>query len=298
MKTREEKVYQAIGHIVMIVLSLNVIIPMLLLVISSLTDNNALISHGYSFLPKKMSIYAYQYIFRTGNAVIRAYGISILLTAVGTLLSVAITTLLAYALSRRDLPGRSVLAFYVFFTMLFNGGLVPTYMNYTNTFGIKNTFWSLLIPGLVTNGFYILLMKSYFVSSVPGEILEAAEIDGASAYQIFGRIALPLAKPIVATIGLFAAIGYWNDWQNGYIYLTKRTDLYSIQNLLNRMIENIQYLSQNASNIRNADVGLAAIPSVSIRMAMAVVGILPILVIYPFVQSSFVKGITLGGIKG
>ena len=182
--------------------------------------------------------------------------------------------------------------------MLFNGGLVPTYMNYTNTFGIKNTFWSLLIPGLVTNGFYILLMKSYFVSSVPGEILEAAEIDGASAYQIFGRIALPLAKPIVATIGLFAAIGYWNDWQNGYIYLTKRTDLYSIQNLLNRMIENIQYLSQNASNIRNADVGLAAIPSVSIRMAMAVVGILPILVIYPFVQSSFVKGITLGGIKG
>lgn len=133
---------------------------------------------------------------------------------------------------------------------------------------------------------------------MPGEILEASEIDGASAYQIFYRIALPLAKPIVTTIGLFSAIGYWNDWQNGYIYLTKRTDLYSIQNLLNRMIQNIQYLSQNVSNIRDADVGLAAIPSVSIRMAMAVVGILPILILYPFLQGNFAKGITLGGVKG
>ena len=123
-------------------------------------------------------------------------------------------------------------------------------------------------------------------------------IDGDSEFQTFYRVALPLAKPIVATIGLFSGIGYWNDWQNGYIYLTKRTDLYSIQNLLNRMIQNIQYLSQNSGNVRNADVGLAAIPSVSIRMAMAVVGILPIIIIYPFIQSNFVKGITLGGVKG
>ena len=298
MQTREEKIFQRIGHCVMIVLSACAIIPMILLVMSSVTDNNTLISNGYSFFPEKFSLYAYQYIFKTGNAVLQAYGISVILTVIGTVLSLTITTLLAYALSRPGLPGRQFLSFYVFFTMLFNGGLVPTYMNYTNVFGLKNTFWALVIPGLVTNGFYFLLMKSYFVSSIPGEITEAAVIDGASEFQTFYRVALPLAKPIVATIGLFSGIGYWNDWQNGYIYLTKRTDLYSIQNLLNRMIQNIQYLSQNSGNVRNADVGLAAIPSVSIRMAMAVVGILPIIIIYPFIQSNFVKGITLGGVKG
>lgn len=282
----------------MIILSLCAVVPMILLIMSSITDNDTLIRNGYSFIPEKLSLYAYEYIFKTGNSVIHAYGISIILTLAGTLLSLAVTTLLAYALSKPGLPGRGLLNFYVFFTMLFNGGLVPTYMNYTNVFGLKNTFLALLIPSLVTNGFYILLMKSYFVSSIPDEIMEAAIIDGASEFQTFYRVALPLAKPIVATVGLFSGIGYWNDWQNGYIYLTKRTDLYSIQNLLNRMIQNIQYLSQNATNVRNADVGLAAIPSVSIRMAMAVAGVLPIILIYPFIQSNFVKGITLGGVKG
>lgn len=141
-------------------------------------------------------------------------------------------------------------------------------------------------------------MKSYFVSAVPDEILEAAYIDGATEFQTFYRVALPLAKPIVATIGLFAGIAYWNDWQNGYIYLTTNTDLYSIQNLLNRMIQNIQFLSQSSANIANANVGLASIPSVSVRMAMAVVGVLPVIIVYPFIQSNFVKGITLGGVKG
>ena len=282
----------------MIFLSACAVIPMVLLFMSSITDNDVLISNGYSFFPKKFSLYAYEYIFKTGNSVIHAYGISIVLTAIGTVLSLILTTLLAYALSKKGLPGRTFLSFYVFFTMLFNGGLVPTYMNYTNTFGIKNTFLALLVPGLLCNGFYVLLMKSYFVTGVPYEITEAAIIDGATEFQNFFRIVLPLSKPIVATIGLFSGIAYWNDWQNGYIYLTKRTDLYSIQNLLNRMIQNIQDLSQNASNIQEADVGLASIPSVSIRMAMAVVGVLPIIVIYPFIQSNFVKGITLGGVKG
>lgn len=298
MKTRQDKIFQTAGHCVMVILSVCAVVPLILLLISSITDNDTLVRNGYSFFPEKLSLYAYEYIFKTGNSVINAYGISIVLTITGTVLSLVLTTLLAYAISKKDLPGRKILTFYVFLTMLFNGGLVPTYLNYTNTFGIKNTFWALLIPGLLTNGFYILLMKSYFSTSIPYEIIEAAVIDGASEYQVFGRVVVPLAKPIIATIGLFAGIGYWNDWQNGYIYLTKRTDLYSIQNLLNRMIQNIQYLSQNSSSIRNADVGLAAIPSVSVRMAMAVVGILPIVIVYPFIQSNFVKGITLGGVKG
>ena len=298
MKTKDERRFQVLAHIVLIILSLLAVIPFFLLIISSFMDNNTLIANGYSFTPAKWSIYAYQYIFKTGNSVLHSYVISIVLTLLGTTLALAITTLLAYALSKPDLPGRRILMFLVFFTLLFNGGLVPTYIVYTNIFNIKNTFWSLLVPGLMMNGFNVLLMKSYFSTSVPGEIMDAAYIDGASEFQAFGRIALPLAKPIVATIGLFAGIAYWNDWMNGYIYLTKRTDLYSVQNLLNRMMQNIQYLSQNSAHIQDAGVGLASIPSVSVRMAMATVGVLPILICYPFIQGSFVKGITLGGVKG
>ena len=295
---REDKIFQTVGHIIMTILTFCAIVPIALLVISSFTDNDTLIRNGYSFFPEKISFYAYEYIFKTGNAVPKAYVVSILLTTVGTALSLVITTMLAYAISKKYLPGRGILTFLIFFTLLFNGGLVPTYMNYTNVFNIKNTFYALLVPGLLMNGFNVMLMKSYFVTGVPDEILEAAKIDGAGEMMSFIKIALPLSKPIVATIGLFTGINYWNDWMNGYVYITRRTDLYSIQNLLNRMIQNIQFLSQNSDNISNANVGLASIPSVSVRMAMAVIGILPIVIVYPFVQNNFVKGITLGGVKG
>lgn len=298
MKSRSEKIFQAIAHIVMIILSINVIVPIALLVISSFTDNDSLIANGYSFLPKEWSLYAYEYIFKTGNSVLKSYVVSVELTVIGTLLSLTITTLLAYAISKKDLPFVKLITFLVFFSMLFNGGLVPTYMVYTKIIGVKNTFAGLLLPGLLMNGFNVFLMKSYFSSSIPEEILDAAYIDGAGEFTTFLKIALPLAKPIVATIALFNGIAYWNDWMNGYIYITKRTDLYSVQNLLNRMMQNIQFLSQSSSNIQNADVGLSAIPLASVRMAMAVVGVLPIIIIYPFVQKNFVKGITLGGVKG
>ncbi|MBE5915604.1 MAG: carbohydrate ABC transporter permease [Pseudobutyrivibrio ruminis] len=295
---KQEKRFQIFGHIVMIIVTLCAIIPLVLLVISSFTDNDVLVRNGYSFTPEKWSLEAYKYIFTSSDSVVHAYMISVLLTLLGTTCGLTITTLLGYALSKQFLPGKNLITFLVFFTMLFNGGLVPTYINYTNTFGLKNTFLALLVPGLMMNAFNVLLMKSYFVTGVPNEILEAAYIDGATEFQTFIRIALPLAKPIVATIGLFIGIAYWNDWMNGYIYLTKRTDLYSIQNLLNRMIQNIQFLTQNSGNIANASQGLASIPSVAVRMAMAVVGVLPIIIVYPFIQNNFVKGITLGGVKG
>lgn len=298
MRLKEEKIFQVVSHIVMVFLTLCALLPMVLLVISSITDDTTLIQNGYSFFPEKLSLYAYEYVFKTGAAVPKAYLISIVLSIVGVTTALAVTTPAAYVLSQKRVLGRGILTFYVFFTMLFNGGLVPTYMNYTNVFGIKNTFFALLIPNLVTNGMYIMLMKSYFVTSIPDGIIEAAKIDGAGEFKVFWHIAIPLAKPIITTIGLFAGIGYWNDWQNGYIYITKRTELYSIQNLLNRMVQNIQFLSQNSTNVANADVGLASIPTVSIRMAMAVLGVLPIILVYPFIQRNFVKGITLGGIKG
>lgn len=295
---RSDKRFQIFAHVVLIILSLLAIMPMILMVISSLTDNNTLIAEGYSYTPSKWSFYAYEYIFSTGNSVVHAYGVSILLTVTGTICALTITTLLAYALSKKDLPGRGVITFLVVFTMLFNGGLVPTYMVYTNMLHVKNSFWALLLPGLLMNGFNVMLMKSYFVSSIPEEILDATYIDGASETQTFLKVVVPLSKPILATIALFAGIAYWNDWMNGYIYITKKTELYAVQNLLNRMMQNIQYLSQSSSNVQNANVGLSSIPTASVRMAMATVGILPIIVAYPFVQKHFVKGITLGGVKG
>lgn len=295
---RSDKKFQIFSHAVLIVFSLLALMPMILMFTSSLTDNSELIANGYTYFPKKWSVYAYEYIFSTGNSVVHACGISLILTLLGTVLALTITTLLAYAISKKDMPGRKVITFLIVFSMLFNGGLVPTYIIYTNLLGIKNSFWALLVPGLLMNGFNVMLMKSYFVSSIPEEILDAAYIDGASETRTFLSVVIPLSKPILATIALFAGIAYWNDWMNGYIYLTKRTDLYSVQNLLNRMMQNIQFLSQSSSNVQNANVGLSAIPMASVRMAMAVVGILPIIIIYPFVQKYFVKGITLGGVKG
>lgn len=299
MKTKGDKIFNFIGHIVMILLAVMALVPIILMFISSFTDNSTLLQNGYSFIPEKWSTYAYTWVFTSnGSMILKAYGMSIILTAVGVTLSLAITTCLAYGLAKKTLPGRKVLTFLVFFTMLFNGGLVPTYINYTTVFHIKDTFLGLLLPSLLMNAFNVLLMKSYFSTGVPEEIVEAAYIDGASEFQTMWRIAIPLSKPIVTTVAMFAGIAYWNDWNNGYIYLVKRTDLYTIQNLLNRLMQNIQALTQNATNISNAGEGLAQIPSATVRMAMAALGILPIIIVYPFIQKNFVKGITLGGVKG
>ena len=298
MKTREDKIYNFFGHLIMTILTLLAIIPILLMFISSMTDNSTLLQNGYSFFPKKWSFYAYEWIFSASSSmVLKAFGMSIVLTVTGVVLNLMLTTCLAYGLSKKGLPGRNILTFLVFFTMLFNGGLVPTYINYTTLFHIKDTFWGLLVPSLLMSPFNVLLMKSYFVTGVPDEILEAAYIDGASEFQTMWKIAIPLSKPIITTIAMFSGIAYWNDWNNGYIYLIKRTDLYSIQNLLNRMMQNIQALTQNASNVANAGEGLAQIPAGTVRMAMAALGILPIIIVYPFIQKNFVKGITRGGVK-
>ena len=277
----------------MILLTVMAIVPIVLMVISSLTSNGAVLRNGYSFFPEEWSTYAYEWIFASnGGVVLKAYGISFFITAIGTTCSLLLTIGLAYGLSKKGLPGRGIFTFLVVFTMLFNGGLVPTYINYTNVFHIRDTIYGLLIPSLLMNAFNILLMKSYFVTGVPDSS------DGATAVQTLVKIAVPLSKPIIATIGMFAGIAYWNDWNNGYIYLVQRTDLYSIQNLLNRLMQNINALTQNASQVGNVNQGLSEIPSVTVRMAMATLGILPIVVIYPFIQKNFVKGITLGGVKG
>ncbi len=220
--------------------------------------------------------------------------VSIVVTIMGTVMGLIMTVLCAYPLSRRDLPGRNILTFYVFFTMLFNGGLVPTYLIYTQYFHVKNTIWALLVPNILVQAYNVMLAKTFFQSSIPVEILEAARVDGAKEIKIFFRVVLPLSKPIFATLGLFISVTYWNDWTNGLIYLTD-SKLYSLQNLLNRMTANIQFLN---STSLGGNISAADLPSQTVRMAIAIVGVVPMLAAYPFFQKYFVKGIALGAVKG
>ncbi len=281
------------AHAVLILLTLAAIVPFVLLIIASFTDNNVAITEGFSFFPSKWSTDAYQYIVNEKDTMLRAYGITIVVTLIGTTLGLLISVMLAYSLANSDLPGRNFMTFFVTLTMLFNGGLVPTYLIYTNVFHIKDTLAALIVPNLLMNGFNVILIRNYFATGVPAVLYEAARIDGASEFYIFYRIALPLSKPILATVGLLMGIAYWNDWQNGLYYLND-TSLYSIQNILNRINENISFLASNSTS----GVKISDLPTSTIRMAIAVIGILPIVCIYPFFQEYFVRGIAVGAVKG
>lgn len=286
-------IYDVVKNIFLWGFSLSCLIPFLLLIISSLTEDKSIMQYGYSFFPKAWSLDAYTYLLSQGGKIIHAYLISIFVTVLGTVLGVGMTLMLAYPLSRKDLPGRGIFSFLVLFTLLFSGGLVPSYIMWTTTFHIKNTIWALLVPNLMVKAFFVIMARSYFQTGIPLEILESARIDGASEVKIFTSIVLPLAKPLIATLVLFIGLSYWNDWNNGLIYLTD-SNLYSIQNVLNEMIKSIQALS-TMGGIASSRV---ALPSNTVRMAIAVVGTLPLLIAYPFLQKGFVKGIVVGGVKG
>lgn len=291
--------YQALGNAVMMLVTLIVFLPFVLLFMSSITDENTLLLNGYSFIPAKFSLGAYEYIFRSGEKIFRAYGMTILNTVLGTLVNVALTALFAYPLALKNLPGRKVITFFVFFTMLFNGGLVPSYILWSNYLGVKDTIWGLLLPNLLLGSMNILLTRTYFSTSIPDTLYEAAQIDGASQFRVFRAIVLPLGKPILVTIGTFAGLAYWNDWTNGLYYLNKNTDLYTIQNLLNKMVTDLQFLAQNSNNM-SSDMAaeLSKVPSTGVQMAIAFVAILPIIVVFPFLQKYYAKGISLGAVKG
>ncbi len=295
-KLKKDTGYQIGANTFLALLVIAMVLPFILLFMSSITEENTLIRDGYSFFPKKYSLDAYRYIFNNGDKIFRAYGITIFVTVVGTAANLALSSLLAFPLSIKGLPGRRVFTFVVFFTMLFNGGLVPTYMMYTGVFHIKNTVFALIVPNLMMSAVNVLLIRTYFANSIPPELFEAAEIDGASQFSIFWRIALPLSKPILVTTGLFAGLGYWNDWTNGLYYISN-SKMWSIQSLLNKMIGDIQYLqSGNATSAVTAAMG--PLPSTGVRMAIAFVAMLPILLLYPFLQKYFAKGIALGAVKG
>ena len=296
MKSKEYRNTQILAHVLCGVLALLALLPFVLLIVASFTDNGWATANGFSFFPKKWSLDAYRYIAAQWGTIGRAYLMTIIVTIIGTAVSIMVTTLFAYAISQKDVPGMKLLSFMMVFTMLFNGGLVATYYSYVNFFHIRNTIWALIIPNLLMNAFNVILVRNYFANSIPVSLIEAARLDGASEFCIFFKIVMPLSLPIIATIGLMTALGYWNDWQNGMYYLTERGggQYYTIQIVLNNINENISALRQSASAIGAVNIQM---PSTTVRMAIAAVGILPILLVYPFFQKYFVKGITLGGVK-
>lgn len=292
----ESKIFNRVATIILVVLVVITMMPIALIIIASFTEETALIQDGYSYLPKKWSLDAYYYMVKQGTVIIRAYGVSFFVTIVGTVVSVLLTTMLAYPMSRKTFKYRNVLAFFVFFTMLFNGGIVPSYILWTRYLTIKNTIWALIIPNYLVTAFNVILVKNYYSNNVPDSLLEAAQIDGATEFTIFRKIMLPLAVPTVATISLFTGITYWNDWTNG-LYFIDSAKLYSIQLLLMKIMNNIQALRSN-SNAAFLGTGSVDLPGASIRMAMAFIGILPIIVTYPLVQKYIVKGVVVGAVKG
>lgn len=283
-------------HTALAAFSIACLIPFVLLIVSSVSSENSIVQNGYSFFPTQFSIEAYKYLWAHWGELGHAYGITVFITVFGTAASLAMTSMLAYPMSRNDIPLKNFWAFLVFFTLLFNGGLVPSYLIYTQVLEIKNTIWALIVPGLLMNGFNVLLVRTFFMTSVPPALIEAAQIDGAGEIKAFYKIVLPLSLPIMATIGLFEAILYWNDWFNGMTYITD-PKYFSIQNILNRIISDIQFLSSNSNMSSSASQSMAELPTTSVRMAIAVVGVLPILIAYPFFQKYFIKGIALGAVK-
>ncbi|XID94530.1 carbohydrate ABC transporter permease [Paenibacillaceae bacterium WGS1546] len=292
----ENRAWQWFAHVTYFLLTVACVAPFVLLISSSFTDEAEILNGGYAFFPQQFSAAAYEYLLSGGSNIVRAYGITAFVTVFGTATGLMMTALLAYPLSRRDYPARTVLAFIVFFTLLFNGGLVPTYLVYTQLFDVKNTIWSLIVPGLMMNGFNVLLMQTFFRTSIPMAIIESANIDGAGEFRIFRSIVLRLSTPVLATVGLFQTLIYWNDWMNGTIYLTD-SKLYGIQNMLNRILSDAQFLASGSFG-GNSSVLASAAPLETVKMAIAVIGVLPILIAYPFFQKYFVKGIALGAVKG
>ncbi|WP_123043217.1 carbohydrate ABC transporter permease [Cohnella candidum] len=290
----EKKSYQIFYHIVLIIMVIIMVGPLLLLFISSITDESALIANGYSFIPTKLSAKAYEYMIANSSTILHAYGITIFVTFIGTILSILITAMMSFAISIENLPGRKVISFFVIFTMLFNGGLVPSYILWTSL-DIRNTLWAYVFPFLLTNAFSIILMRSYFAANIPVDIYESAKMDGAGFTRIFFKMVIPLGMPILVTLGLFAGLGYWNDWQNG-LYFISDSNMLSIQVLLNKMSQNIQAVISNAGLVNQT--AAMTLPQESIRMAIAFVAILPILVVYPFLQKYFASGIMGGAVKG
>ena len=286
------KIFYFFAYLVVTLMSLICLVPFIILIASSLTGENYIRHHGYSMIIHEFSLRAYGLIFKNPLTVFQAYGVSIFITVVGSFLGVVVITITEYVLSRKDFKYRNKFSFFYYFTTLFNGGMVCTYIFYIQYLHLKDSLWALILPGLF-NVFYLLIMRS-FVSAIPTALIESAKIDGAGEWKILFSIIFPLLKSGLATITLFMALNYWNDWYNAMLYINSSSK-YPLQYMLYNMLQETQALSRIASQ---AGISVTDLPSNSLKMAMAVVATGPILLVYPFVQKYFVKGITVGSVKG
>ncbi|RAP77180.1 carbohydrate ABC transporter permease [Paenibacillus montanisoli] len=274
--------------------SLACLIPFLMVITGSLATENDIINNGYSLFPKSITFMSYKILLLGSNRIIDAYGISLLVTVAGTLLSVLVTSLGGYVMARRSFKYRNILSVYAIITMLFSGGLVPWYIVCVNYLHLKDTLLAMILPPLA-NAFNMFLIRN-FLLSIPEDIYESAKMDGASEYRIYAQLIMPLSKPVLATVGLFVALGYWNDWFLGLMFVDKQ-ELQPLQLLLRTLVSNVEFLrsSSNAADMQRIS---AQLPSESIKMALTVVTIGPIVFLYPFLQRYFVQGLMVGAVKG
>ncbi len=288
---------EIIINIIMILFCLLCIVPFIFVVIISFTSEDSIRQIGYSFTPLSWGLEAYNYVFKMGDTLWKSYFNSFFTTIVGTGLSVLICILYSYALFRRDFKYRNFFTFFSFFTMLFGGGLVPTYMVCKLMLGLNDNYAALIVP-LLVNPFNIIVMRTFFQSSVPEELIEAAAIDGSGEYNTLFRIIIPIAKPGIATIALLNALAYWNEWFTALLYVRDRSKI-PLQYLLMMMQRNAEYLAKNSAGMGADAVKAAAqLPAQSLRMALVVFIVVPIAFAYPFFQRYIIAGLTIGSVKG
>ena len=293
-KSRDKIIFAVISYTLIALFALACVIPFYLIIVGSFTSEHSILTEGYSFLvtADRFSLAGYDTALKNPMEILRAYGVTIFVTVLGTVLSIFLMTMTGYVLSRKDFPWKNGFSFFFFFTTLFNGGLVPWYLLCTQTLKFTNHLYALILPGLFS--VWNMIIAKSFMKGIPYELVESAKVDGASEWLIYFRIMVPLSKPLIATLSLFTALGYWNDWYNCMLFIndsSKWNLQYTLQNILN---------SSEALNRMASQTGMkvASLPAESMKMAMTVVAIGPIILLYPFLQKYFVKGMTVGSVKG
>lgn len=288
----DRKVFNVLGYVLITILSVFCLLPFVLIVSGSFTSQSSILTDGYRLIPKEISLEAYKFLFKVPGDIIRAYGVTILVTVLGTFLSLLVTSMAAYSLASRSFRYRNAVSFFFYFTTVFGGGLVPWYIFNIKYLHFKNSLNSLILP-LMVNVTYLLILKSY-MKNIPEEVFESARLDGANDWTIYTKIALPLSKAGLATVGLFTALNYWNDWYDAMLFIDD-SSLYPLQYYLNDILNKSQGMAAAAAQ---AGIPSAQIPTEPVKLAMTVVATGPILLLYPFLQKYFVKGVTIGAVKG
>jgi putative aldouronate transport system permease protein len=293
IKDRSEYVIQGFSYIFLSIVAILCILPFIIMVSSSFNSESAIMKYGFSLWPREFSVFGYQIIFQNPKLIIGAYVVTIGITVLGTAVGLFIIAMTGYALQRPDFEYRNKISFYIYFTTLFSGGLIPFYLLITQYLHLKDNYLAILLPGLMSP-WLIILMKN-FLKSIPHSITESAKIDGAGDFTIFINIILPMATPALATVGLFLALGYWNEWYHSMLFLTPNVKYRPLQLFLYNVVNQAEFIRNSAAS---SNVPLRDVPIESMKMGTAVVAIGPVILFYPFVQKYFIKGITVGAVKG